>query len=108
MSNEIKTRRFIVTVPDMAGEEADIFAADLEEMMPRRFGNAFGKTVKVSHALGESLPEAFISARVAGLAGMQYIELVDETRGDYPLSPFEARQLAGVLLAQADLIEPVE
>lgn len=51
------------------------------------------------------LPEAFTSATVRGFPACRYIDLVTEDGTEIALAPFEARQLAGVLLAQADEID---
>ena len=59
----------------------------------------------VAPMFGESLPEAFISATVRGLPAYRYIDLVTECGNEIALAPFEARQLAGVLLARAEEIE---
>lgn len=97
MSNDIRTRRLIVNLPDVSGEEADEVAARLEDDAYLPNG------VTVTHALGETLPEGIVARqRTTGTIAL------GTTAGDayHYLTPHEARQLAGVLLALAHDIDP--
>lgn len=94
MSNEIKTRRLIVTVPDVSGDEVDQLLAVLEE------GEAEGEigfAFTVRHALGETVPPHTMvraTSPVTILVDIGYLP-----RG---FTQSEARSLAGALLAAAD------
>lgn len=94
MSNDIRTRRLVVTLPDVSGEEADIWVENVENYLNDR---EEGPEAVVSHALGESLPE---SVRLRFDADLVYLWADSHT--DAParhLTYYEARQLAGALLA---------
>lgn len=93
MTNEIKTRRLIVTVPDVSGEEVDELCAVLEEAeIQGQIGYAF----TVHHALGETLPP-HVSVRTA--ADTIFMDCDYQPQ---PLTQSCARSLAGALLAAAD------
>lgn len=126
MSDEIKTRRLIVTLPDVSGEESDIVAEDLEGNILANLNmigyqdtwerdalqdarDTLGKIGNVTHALGETVPPFFFFGEPD--AGRVYFLAEDPADGatsTHYLSPLEARQLAGVLLAQAEEIEAAE
>lgn len=104
MTNEIKTRRLIITVPDVSGEEIDTIAADLEFYMANEAKGYGMQEFAVRHALGESLPEGAM-VRVAN-RGTMFASMV-EVRTPYDngssfFTQSEARSLAGALLAAAD------
>lgn len=99
MTNEIKTRRLIVALPNTSGDEADAMAMALEYEAGERQG-VEGATV--THALGETLPDD-LGVRRFGTD----VVIRDLTDGDQIVleTPLAMRQLAGALLANADEIE---
>lgn len=103
MTNEIKTRRLIVTLPNCSGEEADLRLEDLEDSIAGRpVGETlpFNPGVRVRHALGETgLDGVLIRCRGDRIeTGNLY---KSATLPRY-LTQTEARQLAGAFLAAAD------
>lgn len=108
MTNELKTRRLIVTLPNTSGEEADAISSELEHYIG---ANATGYGVlgaTVEHALGETLPDGVICRRNKALRDL--IVVGDKLYSKYAIdiNRSEARQLAGALLALADEIEGQE
>lgn len=102
MTNEIQTRRLIVTLPNTSGEESDELAAALEYEASERQGIT-GATV--THALGETLPDSVQVSR--GTDPRIYLQVAEaDAWWTTPLTADEARQLAGVLLAHAHTIDP--
>lgn len=98
MSDTLQTRRLIVTLPDTSGEEADEIATFIEDRL-----NSTDQdwAATVTHALGESLPNDL------KIINYPSAILVVDTMDDesVALTPFEARQLAGVLLAIPGVID---
>lgn len=101
MTNEIKTHRFIVTLPDVAEEEADIICGNLEGQLSKEYK----REVNVEHALGNSLPEDFQIIRSNDGTSIYFI--VDH-REPVMIGATEAREIAGVLVAHAEDIERKE
>ena len=111
MSNEIKTRRLVVSVANIVGEEADTIASEIEEKFQHP---DHGYDVTVTHALGETLPD---NVRVRSLyedfVQVGFPDGGDPTHfGGVPnggratkLSLYEARQLAGALLSLPGVAE---
>jgi hypothetical protein len=100
MSNEIRTRHLIVTLPDTAAEEIDSIASDLEVALRIDWAKPNGTA---THALGETLPDG---VSVAAGRAVIAIEVASGAHDALFLSAHEARQLAGVLLAHAETISP--
>lgn len=93
MSNEIKTRRLIVTLPDTSGEEVDTLIDALEYEVAERQGI---DNATVTHALGEALPDG---VRVVGNDRGVIVGIHKPERAlPNVLTLYEARQLAGALL----------
>ena len=121
MSNEIRTRRLIVTLPDASGEEADIHAADIERRLTGR-----GYVATVAHALDDA-PLNTTNGGHLGVWPYDAIEADEDEQivtfgtrnpvkvdGDGDpivadvfayLRPDEARKLAALLLRAADEAE---
>ena len=104
MTNEIKTRRLIVTLPDTSGEEADTIASSIESAVQEGiFGDVDTWNATVTHALGETLP--------IGMTAKLEADRIYVRDGGQPLVAIlnlnvgEARQLAGALLRLADEAE---
>ncbi len=106
--SEIKTRRLIVTLPDVSGEEADTAAAEIEG----RYGG-FGWTegATVTHVLGETLPENETHGYVrcfdspGGTVTLQQVTPGRVKDVIFLANLYEARQLAGALLAIPGVVD---
>lgn len=100
MTNELKTRRLIVTLPDVSGEEADTAASALEEYLGTNASQgelSLPYTDGVTHALGETLPDGVvIETDLAHNSVVTINRHGEEVALD---NLYEARQLAGALLA---------
>lgn len=100
MSADIRTRRLIVTLPDVSGEEANIAIDEIKTYL----GDTAVVGYRVDHALGESLPEG-ISVR-PNMAWQNLVVIEDRDQGiRLDISPAAARQIAGSLLHAADAVE---
>lgn len=105
MSNDIRSRRLIVTLPDTASEEIDEIAADVEQRV-RAWPEA--RTASVQHALDDApLDRWKIDASVYGRVSLVRPNAHEYGRGlllDH-LAPEEARKLAALILRAADEAE---
>jgi hypothetical protein len=99
-SADVYTRRLIVTLPDVSGEEADSVAEAIDTEV---LTDGFTSHGTVTHALGLTVPDG-IRVMVRGLEGHPaiFIQQDDDT---IMVMADEARQLAGVLLAHAHTID---
>lgn len=101
MSADIRTRRLIVTLPDVSGEEADLAIEEIKLYL----GDTAVIGSRVEHALGESLPE---SINVRPNLAWQNMVLIEDRDTGYRIditAPDVARQIAGALLHAADAVE---
>lgn len=113
MSNETRTRRLIVTLPNVTTDEAISIADDLEyadgEWGHELFGSALAGGVNVVHAPDDELiDDRYVvehgpSNRLAG----GFVELFHSDGGSEVLSARQARVLAAHLLRAADESESV-
>lgn len=111
MTNETRTRRLIVTLPDVAAEEIADAATYLEELLPIRW-DAAKVAVEVARDeyvwTGSGLaivPRDIVSG---GTDRATFTYTPEGSPIDYALvfvHPDEARQLAGQLLRAADEME---
>lgn len=96
MTNEIRTRHLIVTLPNKSGEEADDVAEGTETILQRHWMDDF----TVAHVLGETLPdETYVRSHYADFVRVNLQADHPAYVGERQLSLYEARQLAGALLA---------
>lgn len=103
MTNEIRTRHLIVTLPNVSGEEADQVAAEISV----NYGEAQTPGTTATHALGESVLAGSLGSVRRTTGGNILVKI--ETRRARPqlVTPTEARELAGALLILADEAEVV-
>jgi len=98
MSADLRTRRLIVTLPDVSGEEADIAIGEIETYL--------GDTAVVGYRVEHALDDAPISGiTVATQKGLIYVQQSNPTRPDDIVGlvdPGEIRKLAALLLRAAD------
>lgn len=106
MSNEIKTRRLIVSFPALSGEEADIAAEQLAEVIPIRLGRSTIATV--NHVREGHVPGFYFNVAGDSIV-LDAIEQDDRRdHATFVLTPLQARQLAGTLLDYASLVDGQE
>lgn len=100
MTNEIRTRRLIVTLPGTAAEEVDELASVFENVANHRvLGSDPERNATVVSALDDAPLELTLVEQYAGL------DMVNLQVWRSLFTPDEARKLAALLLRTADEIE---
>ncbi len=107
MTNEIRTRRLIVTLPNVSGEEAEGIAYDLEHHEGNwrevLFGSALAGDVTAEPALDDAPLDNIRIKAYTDRAVMIYDDLDNESI--YLDEPDKARKLAALLWRAADEAE---
>lgn len=99
MSADIRTRRVIVTLPNVSGEEADIAIAEIE--------NYLGDTALIKPRVEHALDDAPLPGMVvrANLAWRDTVTVQQAFADRHDMSVSEARKFAALLLRAADEAE---
>jgi len=108
MTNEIRTRRLIVTLPGTAAEEIAIAAQDLEELTRIRWGGDIAATVEVVRDEHLTIQDEVKVGAFDVIDGSRdRVSLIRAATDGLLmlLTKDEAQQLAGQLLRAADEIE---
>lgn len=104
MSADIRTRRLIVTIPDVSGEEVDTLHEDINDFLD---GHAVGEIAVATHALDDATLLGF-TARWGSehkiLAGYVGIRVPGQNFHEL-MTTDDARKLAALILRAADEAE---